>query len=418
MTRIHGFTQSSVPAHFEDDVLYFELFSSTVSEAIPIGLPLPSELRKYRIVPTVSAMDFAVFALSVVATDKAVSRAVTVDGWTRKIDLTVSLCEATVWTAQKTSLEKMLRYLTGDFWSLTFLPVDSPMIKQRHKPVQIKNDYVCLLSGGVDSLVGAIDLVVDGSNPLFVSQMVRGDAEHQKQFAAAFGKDNQFQWSIGKLSREEGSTRARSIMFFAFAALSACALKTNGERVKIVVPENGFISLNTPLDTNRIGSLSTKTTHPIYMAMLQEIWDAIGINAELVLPYKCKTKGEVLKECKNQALLKRLVFDSNSCGKYQRHNLQQCGVCVPCLVRRAAFLEAGLKDVTTKGYVYENLKYSDSHDLAAVAMAIQQVELQGVERFIKSSLSFTGSDERKDLLGVVTRGIGELKNLLRSYGVL
>ena len=418
MTRIHSFTQNDVPACFEDGVRYFELFSSAVNEATPIGLPLPSELRKFKIIPTVPALDFATFALSVVATDKAVSRADTADGWTRKIEMTISLCDATVWNTQKANLEKMLRYLTGDFWSLTFLPVDSPSIKQRYKPVPKDNDCVCLLSGGVDSLVGAIDLATDGFNPLFVSQKVRGDAEHQKQFAASLGTDNQFQWSVGKLSREEGSTRARSIMFFAFAALSACAIKANGERVKIVVPENGFISLNTPLDTNRIGSLSTKTTHPIYMAMLQEVWDTIGMNAELVLPYKYKTKGEVLKECKNQALLKRLVFDSNSCGKYQRHNLQQCGVCVPCLVRRAAFLEAGLRDVTTKGYVYENLKYSDSRDLAAVAMAIQQVELQGVERFIKSSLSFANSEEHRELLGVVTRGIAELEKLLSSYGVL
>jgi hypothetical protein len=418
MTRIHSFTQNDIPARFEDDVLYFELFSNTVSEAIPIGLPLPSKLRKYRIVPTVFAMDFAAFALSVVATDKAVSRADTADGWTRKVDLTVSLCDPASWTVQKGNLEKMLRYLTGDFWSLTFLPVDSPMKKQRRKPVQVENDCVCLLSGGVDSLVGAIDLVAEGSNPLFVSQIVRGDAEHQKQFAAALGTDNHFQWSAGKLAREEGSTRARSIMFFAFAALSACALKASGERVRIVVPENGFISLNTPLDTNRIGSLSTKTTHPVYMAMLQEIWDAIGINAELVLPYKYKTKGEVLKECRNQALLKQLVFDSNSCGKYQRHNLQQCGVCVPCLVRRAAFLEAGLRDVTTKGYVNENLKRSDSHDLVAVALAVKQVELQGVERFIKSSLSFANGEERRELLSVVSRGIAELNNLLRSYEVI
>jgi hypothetical protein len=152
--------------------------------------------------------------------------------------------------------------------------------------------------------------------------------------------------------------------------------------------------------------------------MLQEIWDAIGIKGELVLPYKYKTKGEVLKECKNQVLLRQLVFDSNSCGKYQRHKLQQCGVCVPCLVRRAAFLEAGFTDDTAKGYLYENLKYSASHDLVAVTLALKQVELQGVGRFVKSNLSFAKGEDRKELLNVVSRGIAELNHLLRSYGVL
>jgi hypothetical protein len=413
-----GYVRSSKPASFDDDTQYFELFSNVTNQVVSIGLPLPFQLRRFGITPTIPAMDFATFALSVVAVDKAVSRTTTADGWTRMIELTVSLCEADAWTAQKKQLEKLLRYLTGDFWTLHFLSADSPLIELRHKPVPQNNDGVCLLSGGVDSLVGAIDLVSDDFSPLFVSQIVRGDAARQKQFADVLGKNNQFQWSIGRQPREEGSTRARSIMFFALAALSVCALNGHNGRMKIVVPENGFISLNISLDANRIGSLSTKTTHPIYIARLQKIWDALGINAELILPYKYKTKGEVLKECKNQVLLKQLVFDSNSCGKYQRHNLQQCGICVPCLVRRAALLEAGLHDDITKGYVHENLKQSDSPDLAAVAMAVKQVELQGVERFIKSSLSFSNGQERKELVGVISRGIAELNNLLRSYKVL
>jgi hypothetical protein len=407
-----------MPACFDEKTQYYELFSNTENRASPIGLPFLSEFRRFGIVPTIPALDFLAFALSVVASDKSVSRAAAADGWTRTIELTVSLHEADSWTDQKNKLEKMLRYLTGDFWTLSFLPVDLPLIELRYKKVSQNNDGICLLSGGVDSLVGAIDLVSEGISPLFVSQIVRGDALRQNQFADALGTSNRFQWSIGKLPRAEGSTRARSIMFFALAVVSACALYEHKERVKIVVPENGFISLNTPLDNNRIGSLSTKTTHPIYMAMLQEIWDALGINAELVLPYKHKTKGEVLKECRNQTLLKQLVFNSNSCGKYQRHNLQQCGVCVPCLVRRAAFLEAGLRDDTIRGYVYDNLKHSYSHDLAAVAIAVKQFELQGVERFVKSSLSFTNGEERKELLDVVSRGIAELSNLLRIYKVL
>lgn len=46
-----------------------------------------------------------------------------------------------------------------------------------------KQDCICLLSGGMDSLVGAIDLHEEGRNPLFVSQIVRGDADHQREYA-------------------------------------------------------------------------------------------------------------------------------------------------------------------------------------------------------------------------------------------
>ncbi len=421
MRKIICYPHSSVPAHFDSDIDYFELFSHTEESAMNIrslGLSLPDDLKKYGIAPPIAAVDFAAFAFSVVASDKLVPRSDSPDGWTRMIDLTIFLSEPEKWMSLKTKIEKMLRFLTGDFWTLTFQLAEAPAILIAHEPLQRKNDCVCLLSGGVDSLVGAIDLLSGKRNPLFVSQIIRGDADRQRNFANRFGEHNHCQWSIGRLKGREGSTRARSIAFFAFALLTSSAISISDGFTEIVVPENGFISLNVPLDSNRIGSLSTKTTHPVYMALLQEIWDALGIKAKLILPYKYKTKGEVLKECKDRRLLEELVFETNSCGKFQRHGLRHCGVCVPCLVRRAAFLEAGLQDITQKGYHHDDISKSNSKDLAAVALAVKQVDLSGINRFVKGNLSFAESIDRNAYLGVVARGIGELEKLLRSYKIV
>lgn len=421
MRKIICYPHSSVPTHFDNDIDYFELFSHTnisSTNVSSLGLSLPRELRRYRIVPPITAIDFAAFAISVVAADKLVSRSDSPDGWTRMIDLTIFLSESEKWTSLKTTLEKMLRFLTGDFWKLSFQLAEAPAIHPKYKPVKRENDCVCLLSGGVDSLVGAIDLLSEKRNPLFASQIITGDGERQRDFANRFGEHNHCQWSIGKLKGTEGSTRARSIAFFAFALLASSAISASGEFTEIVVPENGFISLNVPLDSNRIGSLSTKTTHPVYIALLQEIWDALGIKVKLILPYKYKTKGEVLKECRNKRLLEELVFKTNSCGKFRRHGLRHCGVCVPCLVRRAAFLEAGLQDITQKGYHHDDISKSNSRDLAAVALAVKQVELLGINRLIKGNLSFAEPNDRNNYLGVVSRGINELKNFLKGYDIL
>lgn len=421
MKKIICYPHSSVPTHFDDDIDYFELFShSNVSRSniSSLGLSLPRELRRYRIVPPISAIDFAAFAISIVAADKLVSRSDSPDGWTRMIDLTIFLSEPEKWKPIKITIEKMLKFLTGDFWTLSFQLAEAPAIQPRYEPLKRENDCVCLLSGGVDSLAGAIDLLSEKRSPLFASQIITGDGERQRYFANRFGEHNHCQWSIGKLRGTEGSTRARSIAFFAFALLASSAISTSGNIAEIVVPENGFISLNVPLDSNRIGSLSTKTTHPVYMTLLQEIWNALGINAKLILPYKFKTKGEVLKECKDRQLLEELVFATNSCGKFRRHGLRHCGVCVPCLVRRAAFLEAGFQDTTEKGYRYEDISKSNSKDLAAVALAAKQVELSGINRFIKGNLSFANPDDRNSYLGVVLRGINELENLMRGYKIL
>ncbi len=421
MRKIICYTSSSVPDHFDSDVDYFKLFShpdGSEDNVRPLGLSLPYELKKYGIVPAVEAIDFVSLAFSVVAVDKLISRDDSPDGWTRMIDLTVFLSEPEKWMLVKEKIEKMLRFLTGDFWKLSFKFTNKPAIQPTYAPRQRENDCICLLSGGMDSLVGAIDLLSEKRNPLFVSQIIRGDAKRQIEFANCFGEYNHCQWSVGRLRGPEGSTRARSIAFFAFALLTSSAISSIDGVAEIVVPENGFISLNVPLDANRIGSLSTKTTHPVYMTLLQEIWDSLGIKAKLLFPFRYKTKGEVLKECKDRKLMEELIFETNSCGKFQRHGLRHCGVCVPCLVRRAAFLEAGLHDATPKGYHYDDISKSSSMDLAAVALAAKQAETSGINSFVKGNLSFASPEDRSSYLGVVSRGLDELKNFLKGYGVL
>jgi len=424
MNKVVCYPRSCEPKSFEDDTMYVELLSNSKTIApniVSVGATLLYKLKQFGIVPTSQALDFAIIALSVVSTDKIILRKNSPDGWTRKIDLTIYLNDVNRWMSVREKLETMLRFLSGDFWSLHFYPTVDGIGKFNYQSKTWGADCICLLSGGADSLIGAIDLVASKRLPLFVSQIVRGDAENQKLFATRLGKNNICQWScsINRSIESEDSTRARSIMFFAFALLTACGIKAKGTGKKeIIVPENGYMSLNIPLNANRIGSFSTKTTHPIYMTSLQEIWNDVGIDVDLILPYLYKTKGEVLAECKSQSILKKNISHSISCGKYRRHALQHCGVCVPCLVRRAAFLKAGLSDKTEKGYLHNSLKNTNSKDINAVAMAVKHIDLYGIDRFIKSELSFAKDEERNLLKGVVNRGINELRELLKAHGVL
>ena len=425
MNKVICYPRSCKPKLFEDDIIYVELLSNSTTKAPNIGsagATLLSDLKRAGISPTQEALDFALIALSVVSTDNIILRKNSPDGWTRKIELTIYLNNAYKWMPVREKLGIMLRFLSGDFWTLHFLPiVDSIEFDYQSKSWGWEADCACLLSGGTDSLVGAIDLVSSKKSPLFVSQIMRGDAEIQRVFASRLGQNNHCQWScsVNKNRESEKSTRARSIMFFAFALLATFGINTNPTgRKEIFVPENGYMSLNISLNANRIGSFSTKTTHPIYMAFLQEVWNEIGINVDLVLPYKYKTKGEVLMACKSPSVLAETIFHSISCGKYRRNKYQHCGVCVPCLVRRAAFLKAGLVDKTDKGYRYENLKNVNSSDVNAVAMAVKQVEQYGVESIIKNELSFATVEERKLLCSVVSRGIAELGEFLKEQDVL
>jgi len=176
--------------------------------------------------------------------------------------------------------------------------------------------------------------------------------------------------------------------------------------------------MNIPLGPMRIGSLSTKTTHPIYMAGLQSMWDTLGINAKLIQPYRFKTKGEMLNECLNKDILMRLLAESTSCGKYQRYNLTHCGLCVPCLVRRAVFLKADIVDTTNKGYYFENIAHVDSRDVSSVASTYLQYNSKGIKSLTGGHLLFAPLSEREQYENVIACGLDELGALLKKQGVI
>ena len=173
--------------------------------------------------------------------------------------------------------------------------------------------------------------------------------------------------------------RTRSFNFIAFGALIATALSKNhynNQTVNLYIPENGLISINPPLTARRIGSLSTRTTHPFFLGKLNELFINIGLPVKLLNPYQFKTKGEMIVDCQNQALLKKVAVDTVSCGKWKRSGIQ-CGRCVPCLIRRASFNAATYNDNTpyqfpVLNHVIKNPNNRD--DLMSMIVAIQSLE--------------------------------------------
>ena len=109
--------------------------------------------------------------------------------------------------------------------------------------------------------------------------------------------------------------------------------------------------------------------------------------------------------------MEKFIFGSTSCGKYQRYGLRHCGVCVPCLVRRASFLKNRMCDETEGGYCKENLQLADSKDVAAATLAVVQLKENGI-------LTFAKGEERDLYLGVIERGLLEIGALLKEYNVI
>lgn len=425
MTKVVCAPPELLPEKLMRGVEYVSMFKHPGrTQVSTVGTGILRAVQRAGLRPDATTWDFATFALAAAAADQAVLRSPSADGWTRVIELSTALIEPDRFTELAVPMQELLRFLSGDFWHLTFEA--SGTVAPCSKRLKVyAADCVSLLSGGVDSLVGAIDLTAQGLHPLFVSQKTKGDSATQIKYANTLGAAKRhIQWNhnIRISHTTERSTRSRSIVFFGFAALAASLLRDGAQApVKVFVPENGFISLNISLNKGRTGSLSTKTTHPVFMDRLQAIWSALGVRAELVRPYAYKTKGELMAECHDPKALAGLVGQSTSCGRFGYYNYTHCGRCVPCLVRRASFLRAGIPD-TTHAYHFTNLRTagreSGPNDIGAVAAAVLRYEAMGIRRLTAGELSFAIPPARREYEGVVARGLDELGALLRQEQVL
>jgi 7-cyano-7-deazaguanine synthase in queuosine biosynthesis len=370
------------------------------------------------------AWDLLSLSLSVVTADFAEPRDYSPDGWTREFDLTVAVTEPDFWMSQVSLIEAALAFLTTDRWRLRFIAGGSEYDTPRDRTLPLE-ESVALLSGGLDSLIGCIDLVRAGKKPLAVSQLVKGDAEKQVQFAQKLGPIKHLVLNHNATTPESQSSlsqRSRSLIFVAFGVAAATTLASYhaGGDVPLYICENGFIAVNPPLTAARIGSLSTRTAHPLFLGRIQSLLNACGLRVKLVNPYQYQTKGEMLLSCVDQALIKVLAATSTSCARFLRHGYRHCGRCMPCQIRRAAFLKWGVPDTTA--YAFEDIgksgpEHSGFDDVRSVAMAIAQVATEGLDAWLGSSLSRALLGDVSPLRDVVGRGLKELEALHKNYNV-
>jgi hypothetical protein len=226
-------------------------------------------------------------------------------------------------------------------------------------------------------------------------------------------------------STGENTTRGRSFLFFALGVFAGSGLDTP---FTLKVPENGLIAVNVPLDPLRLGALSTRTTHPFYIARWNEVLQGLGLNSRIENPYWDMTKGEMVTACANGTLLRRLVPSSLSCasptkGRWQGLGTQHCGYCLPCLIRRAA-LVAGLRpDSDPTIYTVDDLttrvldtRQSEGVQIRSFQLAIERLRARpGLAPILihKPGPLIDESPVRQEAIaGVYRRGLEEVGALL------
>ena len=398
---------------------------------------LLERLFKLNVRPSEAAVDLLIVATSVYAADTGVSRQRYADDrWTRMIDLSIPVSDPGLWKGVTSDISGMLRFLTGDHWTFTFRsrPDEHREIAKLPEKLDLTDfTQVSLFSGGLDSLVGAIDLLSAGERPLLMSHYWGGDASSAQNRLLGTLKarnGNAFESIRAYIGfkktdfAEAGSDknqRARSFLFYSLAIIAADAL---GSTNKVFIPENGLIALNVPMEALRLGSLSTRTAHPYFIRSMSNLAHALGVNATLENPYRFKTKGEMVAECLDQTLLAELAPQSMSCSspskvRFKRATPQHCGYCVPCLIRRAS-LKTGLGGPDTTEYFLENLdgktfdsKTADGKDIRSFLFAAEN--LRRTPKRARYLVQKPGPLDRNELdayVDVYRRGMAEVSDLL------
>lgn len=367
-----------------------------------------------------AAEDLARVAASVYATDCASPRPTT---FSRRLSVVLQLREPALWdgTGLLTSTEELLGYLTGDIWTLSLAP-DTLAPRDPTGSLDTAGALV-LLSGGLDSFCGAVlELAAcDAGDRLFLSHSDSRPVAASQLRTVSWLRSHvapdlrQLTARLWTAARPEPSTRSRSFLFVGLAVAVAAGIGAG----RVIVPENGFTSLNPPLTPNRAGALTTRSTHPWTFWRLRQILADLGVSVALENPYEWLTKGELVRETRARATSASLeagIATTFSCAKlggnyYGTSPHMNCGLCVACLVRRASIITDGHRDPTdyscdhAAGDHLGRLIRDRRGDIAAVTWA---TEGRIVEAELAATASFPPGFDFDAAVDLCNRGIAEL----------
>ena len=401
------------------DTLNFELhakFTNGLTKTAVLNIEF-TELHPWSKIASTEAVDFFLLSSIVYGSDRFIPRrANSVDGWSREILLEIPVYNKTKWTKSKQAVEDLLSFLTGDYWTIsftknTFTIPDSPL-----SPELIRSyEQVNLFSGGLDSLIGAIDTLEDFTKPsIFVSHydpFMKGPLKDQTDLSNNLSEKYPSKFihlpSIKIFLSDskpfnETTSRSRSILFIGLALLIADANKIN-----IIVPENGSVSVNFPLSSSRRSACSTRTTHPTFIGLLESIFTELGITTTITNHYKFQTKGEMVNGCRNKRLLSALIELSNSCGKrghraHWTNKGSHCGICLPCMYRQASLLK-----------VSDGTKYGNSISEFESFRKKKEQDTGALLEFLKTTLS-----DQAIKIELIANGLKDLANLYKYIALV
>lgn len=334
------------------------------------------------------------------------------DGWRRDLHFVVPVRDPDFWNSSQVRevLCSTLGFLSDDQYQFDFVKLDQDHPFQDYlgfddtQQMYRKPEQVVMFSGGLDSLAGAIDEVVNQKRRvLLVTHKATSKLNKRyktlEQLLAEKADGNappRISVRVHKTKElnHEYTQRSRSFLYVSIGATIAKMLGLNSVRFY----ENGVISLNLPVCAQVVGGRATRTTHPRVMKGFQDIISLVaGEPFTVENPYIWKTKADVVKVITDagcQDLIKHSMTCTHTWEMTNQHT--HCGGCSQCIDRRFAVLAANADqhdpaeqykfDVFTQSRNAEDKKKNVEKIMAAAYLerANQVKNLTDVTQFVSS----------------------------------
>ncbi|MFC7550243.1 7-cyano-7-deazaguanine synthase [Plantactinospora sp. GCM10030261] len=373
--------------------------------------------------PASWAEDLLQIARAVYLADKLSRRDACRDRWTRTIALSVQLVEPDRWRDHtEPILVAMLETLTSDRWDVRFRGGATSHRGVQGDLVLPPAQEVTLFSGGLDSTAYAAERSRLPGGPLLLLSYCHSRWRHQQEEISAGLRPVRDLRHLQVLEqtnlggrKAEPTSRSRGLLYLATAIYVASSHNV----AQVTIPENGQLAVNPPLTAARVAAASTRSVHPYFLHLINKLIGAVGGTVTVVNPLLPATKGEVCRRARDAGLTLATIMRTVSCGRppwlYGGGDLDHCGRCYPCLLRRSGLLTGvGRDDTPYKADVLApGVKRGQRADLLALRTWLANDF--GI-RDLAVDLPLPPQADAHALLETILRGRDELRHLIAQHG--
>ena len=280
--------------------------------------------------------------------------------WRRRLMLAIPVSDPGLWNqeAVKRALEQVLYFATEDTWSFEFVqrpPMRSLQLRINElddRAMMGSPDCVVLFSGGTDSLCATVDSIgTYGMRPVVVSHRAANQIHKWQMDLMQHLRQVFPQWHLPHMSftmhRRGGrdsdpSQRTRPFLFAALGTAIAVSLGID----RVVLADNGYVSVNPQISKELAGTLASRGTHPTLIRLLTRLNETIfDTPIRVENPLALKTRAEALTTLKEHNCAHLLAM-THTCSKHRNRPRHQphCGYCSQCVDRRFAALAAAIAE--------------------------------------------------------------------------